>query len=144
MFLCAEPQSRGCRASGTEHAAVALKLALEGFLLPALQALAQLRASTLIYRSAHTEQLSLALAEPHPPKYIQALAIGHIGEVQAPHQHTTFKTCYKARSGKHRTFLSCFYVYYLLISIFNHGCSQTELWLTNGSYASLDCGGKKC
>lgn len=72
---------------------------------PGRQALAQLRVSTLIYVSTHTAELSLAPAELHPPKHMQALALGNIGKVKTPHQHTyTFKAGCKARFGINQTF----------------------------------------
>ena len=110
---------------------------------PGRQALAQLRASTLIYISTHTGELSLALAEPHPPKHMQALALGNIGKVQTPHQHTyTFKTRYKTRSGINQTFsllLLCILTPDNLkaqaVSLL--GVYKTELWLMYGSHGSL-------
>lgn len=69
-FLCRETQASGCKVAGTDCAAAAWELALESFLLLALQALAQLRVSTLIYTSTHPAKLSLALAELNPPKHM--------------------------------------------------------------------------
>lgn len=72
---------------------------------PDRQALAQLRVSTLIYVSTHPAELSLASAELHPPKHMEALVLGNIGKVKTPHQHTyTFKAGYKARFGINQTF----------------------------------------
>lgn len=107
------------------------------------QALARLRASTLIYISTYAAELSLALAEPHPPKHTQALALGNIGKIQRPHQHTsTFKTHYKARSGISQTFsllllcaltpdnLKAQDVSHLVVY-------KTELWVMYGLYGSF-------
>lgn len=108
---------------------------------PGRPALAQLRASTLIYISTRTGELSLALAEPHPPKHMQALALGYIGKVQTPHQHTyTYKTCYKA------SLYQTFSLLLLCILTPDNPKAQaasllrvymTELWLMYGSRGSL-------